>query len=80
MYNFQVANRIVRTGDGSHEKLGNHEARAAVTALGPLHPLNPTYNSTLKSPEAILKPEGLPLFHENDVLNHNTFERIASTA
>ena len=64
----QVRNRIKRTGDGSHYKLGTEEARAAVTAWGPLHPLNPTYNTTLKAPDAILKPEGLPLNHEKDVL------------
>lgn len=65
----QVTNRIKRVGDGSHYKLGTEEGRAAVTAWGPLHPLNPSYNSTLKAPDAILKPEGLPLYHENDVLN-----------
>ncbi|KAJ0177718.1 hypothetical protein K1T71_006591 [Dendrolimus kikuchii] len=66
-----VAKRIIRTGDGTHYVLGNDEARAAVTALGPLHPLNPSYNTTLKSPDAILKPEGLPLFHEQDIFSTN---------
>ncbi|KAJ8718942.1 hypothetical protein PYW07_016498 [Mythimna separata] len=75
-----VANRIIRTGDGSHYKLGNEEARAAVTAVGPLHPLNPTYTTTLKAPDAILKPEGLPLFHEKDVLNVNVLERNTRAA
>ncbi|KAJ8718941.1 hypothetical protein PYW07_016497 [Mythimna separata] len=64
-----VTNRIKRAGDGSHYELGTEEARAAVTATGPLHPLNPTYNTTLKAPDVILKPEGLPLYHEHDVLN-----------
>ncbi|XP_021195359.3 acyl-CoA Delta-9 desaturase [Helicoverpa armigera] len=64
-----VTNRIKRTGDGSHYNLGNEKSRAAVTAWGPLHPLNPTYTTTLKPPSAVLKPEGLPLFHEKDVLN-----------
>ncbi|XP_049692880.2 acyl-CoA Delta-9 desaturase [Helicoverpa armigera] len=75
-----VLNRIVRTGDGSHYLLGDEETRKAVTAWGPLHPLNPTYNSTLKPPSAVLKPEGLPLFHEKDVLNLKISRRSASTA
>ncbi|XP_028026222.1 acyl-CoA desaturase-like [Bombyx mandarina] len=70
-----VRNRIVRSGDGTHHVLGNDEAKSAVSAIGPLHPLNPTYNSTLKSPDAILKPEGLPLFHEKDVLINNLTRR-----
>ncbi|KAJ8718946.1 hypothetical protein PYW07_016502 [Mythimna separata] len=69
-----VGNRIIRTGDGTHYKLGNDEARAAVTAVGPLHPLNLTYTTTLKAPDAILKPEGLPLNHEKDVLNFNLMQ------
>nr|XP_049692882.1 acyl-CoA Delta-9 desaturase-like [Helicoverpa armigera] len=40
-----VLNRIVRTGDGSHYRLGDKETRAAVTARGPRYPNN---NSTLK--------------------------------
>ncbi|KAF9410523.1 hypothetical protein HW555_010420, partial [Spodoptera exigua] len=70
-----VTNRILRTGDGSHFKMGNEEARAAVTAWGPLHPLNPTYNTTLKAPDAILKPEGLPLYHEKDTLNLTVIQK-----
>nr|XP_021195974.2 acyl-CoA Delta-9 desaturase-like [Helicoverpa armigera] len=66
-----VNNRIIRIGDGSHFRLGDEETRAAVTAWGPLHPLNPTYTTTLQPPSAVLKPEGLPLFHEKDVLNLN---------
>ncbi|KAJ0177707.1 hypothetical protein K1T71_006580 [Dendrolimus kikuchii] len=74
LYNFTadlsstVAKRITRTGDGTHYALGNDEARAAVTAVGPLHPLNPSYTSTLKSPDVKLKAEGIPLFHEKDVV------------
>lgn len=52
-----MTNRIIRTGDGSHFDLGNDESRSAVTAVGPLHPLNPTYNSTLPAPNASLKPK-----------------------
>ncbi|XP_026744351.1 stearoyl-CoA desaturase 5-like [Trichoplusia ni] len=70
-----VANRIIRTGDGTHYELGNEEAKAAVTAFGPLHPLNPTFNTTLEAPAAILKPEGLPLFNEKDLLNINVKQR-----
>ncbi|XP_035441200.2 acyl-CoA Delta-9 desaturase-like [Spodoptera frugiperda] len=70
-----VTNRIIRTGDGSHYKMGTEEARAAVTAWGPLHPLNPTYNTTLKAPDAILKPEGLPLYHEKDTLNLTVIQK-----
>lgn len=78
--NTQVEGRIIRAGDGSHYRLGNQEARAAVTAWGPVHPLNPTYNTTLKAPDAVLKPEGLPLFHEKDLLNHAVSQRNSSAA
>ncbi|CAH0673908.1 unnamed protein product [Spodoptera exigua] len=57
-----VASRIKRTGDGTHHKMGTEEARTAVTAWGPLHPLNPTYTTTLKTPDAILKPEEPSLY------------------
>lgn len=63
----------MRTGDGTHYVLGNDQARAAVTAIGLLHPLNPTYSSSLKSPDALLNPQGLPLFHEQDTLNTNLY-------
>ncbi|XP_063388979.1 acyl-CoA Delta-9 desaturase-like isoform X1 [Cydia fagiglandana] len=66
-----VANRIIRTGDGTHSELGNDEAKAAVSAPGILHPLNPFYNVTYDPPSGALKQEGLPLFHEKDVFNVN---------
>ncbi|XP_075975772.1 acyl-CoA Delta-9 desaturase-like [Anticarsia gemmatalis] len=76
-----VASRIKRTGDGSHYAMGNDEARAAVTAsIGPVHPLNPLYNTTLKAPDAILKPGGLPLYHEKDILNDDVARRNTSQA
>ncbi|CAK1579264.1 unnamed protein product [Parnassius mnemosyne] len=43
-----VAERIMRTGDGTHHVFGNEEAKAAVTAIGPLHPLNPSYTTKHK--------------------------------
>ncbi|CAH0399119.1 unnamed protein product [Chilo suppressalis] len=67
-----VKNRIKRTGDGSHINLGNDEARAAVKAVGPLHPLNPTYTATYKDPVATLKLQGLPLYHEKDIFDLNS--------
>ncbi|XP_013193953.1 acyl-CoA Delta-9 desaturase-like [Amyelois transitella] len=66
-----VTNRILRTGDGTHYELGDEELKKAVTANGILHPLNPSYNVTYKAPEIKLKPEGLPLFHEKDVLKQD---------
>ncbi|XP_072949818.1 acyl-CoA Delta-9 desaturase-like [Epargyreus clarus] len=64
-----VERRIFRTGDGTHYALGNDEARSSVTAFGLLHPLNPSYNVDYKPPEATLKDEGLPLYHETDVFS-----------
>ncbi|CAB3235480.1 unnamed protein product [Arctia plantaginis] len=76
-----VKNRIIRTGDGSHYELGTEEAREAVKiSWGPLHPLNPSYNSTLKAPDAILKPGGLPLYHEKDILDADVMKRKTSQA
>ncbi|KAI5631258.1 fatty acid desaturase domain-containing protein [Phthorimaea operculella] len=75
----QVKKRIMRAGDGTHYDLGTDEARACVTALGPLHPLNPTYNVTYPPPSAHLKQEGLPLFHENDVFLSKTITEIKSS-
>ncbi|KOB66781.1 Acyl-CoA desaturase BmorQPVE1, partial [Operophtera brumata] len=37
---------IGRTGDGTHYFYGNEEDKSAITAFGPVHPLNPTYTST----------------------------------
>ncbi|XP_049870762.1 acyl-CoA Delta-9 desaturase-like [Pectinophora gossypiella] len=67
-----VKNRILRSGDGTHYELGNEGARKAVTAVGPLHPLNPSYNVTYLPPDAVLQQEGLPLFHEKDVFKIET--------
>ncbi|CAG4982507.1 unnamed protein product [Parnassius apollo] len=64
-----VTKRIIRTGDGTHYVFGNDEAKAAVTAIGPLHPLNPSYTTKYKPPKANLNDQGLPLFHEMDVIN-----------
>ncbi|KAG6462731.1 hypothetical protein O3G_MSEX013432 [Manduca sexta] len=76
-----VKNRIIRTGDGTHYLLGNDECRTAVTALGPLHPLNPSYTTTQEAPDAILKLEGLPLFHEKDFFNADSvLKRKVATA
>lgn len=57
----------MRSGDGTHYQLGNDEAKKEVKASGPLHPLNPTFTVKYKDPEAILKLEGLPLYHEKDI-------------
>ncbi|KOB71346.1 Acyl-CoA desaturase BmorQPVE1, partial [Operophtera brumata] len=70
--------RIIRTGDGTHYILGTDEHRSAVTAIGPLHPLNPTYTTTFKAPDAVLKAEGLPLYHEKDLLNIENTERFSN--
>ncbi|KAL0831993.1 hypothetical protein ABMA28_001493 [Loxostege sticticalis] len=67
-----IRNRIKRAGDGTHFEFGIDEGRSAVKALGPLHPLNPSYTSTLPDPEATLRIEGLPLYHEKDILNCNS--------
>lgn len=72
----QVEKRIIRTGDGTHEVHGTEELRSAVTAIGPLHPLNPSYTTTFKAPKATLKPEGLPLYHEKDLLNIENTKRV----
>ncbi|KAI5642889.1 fatty acid desaturase domain-containing protein [Phthorimaea operculella] len=45
-----VKNRVLRTGDGTHFLYGTDEARAGVTAIGPVHPLNPSYNVTYPPP------------------------------
>ncbi|XP_013193917.2 (11Z)-hexadec-11-enoyl-CoA conjugase-like [Amyelois transitella] len=67
-----VINRIIKTGDGTHYELGDEDSKKAVTANGILHPLNPSYNVTYKAPDITLKAEGLPLYHEKDILNqHN---------
>ncbi|CAD0200324.1 unnamed protein product [Chrysodeixis includens] len=75
-----VSNRIIRTGDGSHFELGNEESRLAVTAIGPLHPLNPTFTSTLPAPKPIPKPENTFLYQENNVLNSKTATRPSHAA
>ncbi|XP_013173898.1 PREDICTED: acyl-CoA desaturase-like [Papilio xuthus] len=66
-----VAKRIIRTGDGTHYALGNDDAKARVTAIGPLHPFNPSYTTKYEAPGANLNDQGLPLFHEMDVINVN---------
>lgn len=71
--------RIIRTGDGTHYILGSDEHKSAVTAIGPLHPLNPSYTAKFKAPDAILKSEGLPLYHEKDLLNIENTERSSKS-
>ncbi|XP_064072606.1 acyl-CoA Delta-9 desaturase-like [Vanessa tameamea] len=70
-----VARRIIKTGDGTHYALGNEKDRNAVTAIGILHPLNPSYNAVYEAPDAILEDKGLPLYHENDVIDQNVLKR-----
>lgn len=71
--------RIKKCGDGTHYQLGNKKDQNSVTAFGILHPLNPTYNIVYEAPDAILEDKGLPLFHENDVIDANMLKRdIAS--
>ncbi|CAG9787313.1 unnamed protein product [Diatraea saccharalis] len=65
-----VKSRIKRTGDGTHNELGNEESRNAVkVSYVPFHPLNPSYTVTYEDPPASLKVEGLPLYHENDIFD-----------
>lgn len=60
----------MRTGDGTHHMFGSDEDRSEVTAFGPVHPLNPTYQTMTTPPEdSTLAVEGLPLFHEKDLLS-----------
>ncbi|CAH0723842.1 unnamed protein product, partial [Brenthis ino] len=66
-----VSKRILQSGDGTHYRLGNDEAKKAITAIGMLHPLNPTYNMSCKPPNTVLKGKGFPLNHENDALPFN---------
>lgn len=47
-----------------------------VDARGILHPLNPSYNVVYEPPQIKLKLEGLPLFHEKDVLTDNSPVRL----
>ncbi|XP_041989114.1 acyl-CoA Delta-9 desaturase-like [Aricia agestis] len=75
-----VRRRIQKSGDGTHYDLGNEESKKAVSAIGPLHPLNPTYNVTYEPPNVLIKGEGLPLYHENDVMNANVVKRNAAKA
>ncbi|CAH0723840.1 unnamed protein product, partial [Brenthis ino] len=56
-----VSRRILQSGDGTHYRLGNDEARKAISAIGILHPLNPTYNMTYKPRNTVL-----PLNQKND--------------
>ncbi|XP_047532043.1 acyl-CoA Delta-9 desaturase-like [Vanessa atalanta] len=70
-----VARRIIKTGDGTHYALGNEKDRNAVTAIGILHPLNPSYNAVYEAPDAVLEDKGLPLYHENDVIDQNVLKR-----
>lgn len=74
MINSQVEKRILRSGDGTHHRLGTGAARAAVTATGPLHPLNPTYTTVNEETLSTLTAEGLPLFEHDFV--HNTVTRV----
>ncbi|KAL0881588.1 hypothetical protein ABMA27_001417 [Loxostege sticticalis] len=67
-----IRNRIKSSGDGTHFEFGTDEGRSAVKALGPLHPLNPSYTSTLPDPEVTLRIKGLLLYHEKDILNCNS--------
>ncbi|XP_063827537.1 acyl-CoA Delta-9 desaturase-like [Ostrinia nubilalis] len=64
-----IKNRINRAGDGTHFELGSEEAKCSVKALGLLHPLNPSFTTTFPDPEATLRLEGLPLYHEKDILD-----------
>lgn len=74
-----MENRVLKSGDGTHYALGNDQSRKAVTAFGILHPLNPSYNVVYDAPEATLEDKGLPLNHENDVINVNVLKRRSAT-
>lgn len=76
----QVENRILKSGDGTHYSLGNEQSKNAVTAFGILHPLNPSYNVVYEAPAVDLEDKGLPLYHENDVINMNVLKRKSATA
>ncbi|CAH0723839.1 unnamed protein product, partial [Brenthis ino] len=75
-----VVRHILKSGDGTHYRLGNDEAKKAVTAIGILHPLNPSYNVTYKSPNIVLGEKSNPLDHENDVIQINLLKRNYPTA
>lgn len=76
----QVKRRVIKTGDGTHYALGNEQDRNAVTAIGILHPLNPSYNVVYSPPEAVLEDKGLPLYHENDVFDPSVASRLTGSA
>ncbi|CAK1543945.1 unnamed protein product [Leptosia nina] len=73
-----VANRIRKAGDGTYF-LSDEEYETAVRALGPKHPLNPTFNVTYPPPNVTLREEGLPLF-EKDLIENNLTQRKIATA
>ncbi|CAH2085623.1 unnamed protein product [Euphydryas editha] len=74
-----VMRRIRKSGDGTHYLLGNEKDKKSVTAIGLLHPLNPSYNVVYEAPDSMLEDKGLPLFHEQDVIDANLLKRdIAS--
>ncbi|XP_045767207.1 acyl-CoA Delta-9 desaturase-like isoform X1 [Maniola jurtina] len=75
-----VRRRVIKTGDGTHYEMGNDKDRNAVTAIGILHPLNPSYNVVYSAPEAVLEDKGLPLNDENDVFDPRVANRKTATA
>lgn len=60
---FQVKNRVMRTGDKSHHTYGTDEGRSAFTTLWNIwkHPSNPTYNSIYTPKPKILQSDGYAL-------------------
>lgn len=58
-----VKNRVMRTGDNSHQVYGTEEGRNAFTTLFNMwpHPMNPTYNSIYSPKPKIINSEGYAL-------------------
>lgn len=61
-----IKNRVMRTGDDSHQVYGTDEGRRAFTTLFNIwkHPSNPTYNSIYAPKPKIINSEGYALIED----------------
>lgn len=61
-----IKNRVMRTGDDSHQAYGTDEGRRAFTTLFNIwkHPSNPTYNSIYAPKPKIINSEGYALIED----------------
>ncbi|XP_063827017.1 acyl-CoA Delta-9 desaturase-like [Ostrinia nubilalis] len=62
-----VKNIIKMVGDGTHPSFGTEEGKSLVTAVGPVHPLNPTYRN-IKDPEIIVRVVGSKTIFGEDLV------------